>query len=81
MVRCWFEAVIAAYGSAIADGMRHHHHDLPIIVAGKGGGSLRTGRYIATPNETPLNNLLVSMSERVGAPIKELGDSTGTLDL
>ena len=69
------------YGSGIADGMRHHHHDLPIVVAGKGGGSLNTGRYIATPNETPLNNLLLSMSERVGADLKELGDSTGALKL
>lgn len=69
------------YGSGIADANRHHHHDLPIVVAGKGGGSLNTGRFIATPKETPLNNLLLAMSERVGAPLKELGDSTGALNL
>lgn len=69
------------YGSAISDGMRHRHDDLPIVVAGKGGGSLKTGRHLELPNETPLNNLFLSMSERAGAPIKEHGDSTGPLDL
>ncbi len=69
------------YGSAISDGMRHSHHDLPILVAGKGGGTIKSGRVLHYPKETPLNNLFLSMAERVGANIKELGDSTGPLDI
>ena len=69
------------YGSAISDGNRHNHDDLPILVAGKGGGSIRTGRAVEYETETPLNNLFLSMSQRVGAPLKELGNSTGALDL
>ncbi len=67
------------YGSAIADGNRHSHHDLPIVLAGKGGGQLESGHLRHYPSDTPLNNLFVSMCHMAGAPVKELGDSTGPL--
>jgi hypothetical protein len=69
-----------AYGSAIADGNRHDHGDLPILLAGRGGGTIQPGRHIRYPRETPLNNLWLAMLERFGAPAKQLGDSTGVLD-
>ena len=67
------------YGSGISDGDRHNHDDLPILVAGKGGGTIKGGRHLAYPKNTPLNNLYLSMLDRVGLPTKALGDSTGAL--
>ena len=67
------------YGSGIGDGNRHNHDDLPILVAGKGGGPLRTGRHIRYSSETPLTNLYVAMLDLMGAPAKSFGDSTGPL--
>jgi hypothetical protein len=67
------------YGSAISDGNRHNHDDLPIVVAGRGGGALATGRHLRFPKETPLNNLWLSLLDRVGAKVEALGDSTGRL--
>jgi len=67
------------YGSAIADGNRHSHHDLPILLAGKGGGTIASGRHLVYPKETPLNNLFLSMLDRMGAGVDSLGDSTGRL--
>lgn len=67
------------YGSGNSDGNRHNHDDLPILVAGKGGGSIRSGRHIRVPRETPLNNLWLSLLDRVQTPIDQLGDSTGRL--
>lgn len=67
------------YGSAISDGNRHQHHDLPIVMAGRGGGTIQTGRHLVYPKETPLNNLFLSMMHRMGTNQKELGDSNGTL--
>jgi hypothetical protein len=67
------------YGSAIADGNRHAHHDLPILLAGQGSGTIKTGRHLKLDGEVPLNNLFLSMLDRVGAPIERLGDSTGRL--
>jgi hypothetical protein len=68
-----------AYGSAIGDGNRHTHHDLPVLLAGKGGGTIRTGRHVRYERETPLNNLWLAMLERFGARTDRLGDSTGVL--
>ena len=66
------------YGSGISDGNRHNHDDLPVLLAGKGGGTLKPGRHIKYSPQ-PLNNLYLSMLDRVGAPIDRLGDSTGRL--
>jgi hypothetical protein len=69
-----------SYGSAIGDGNRHNHDNLPILLVGKGGGSLRSGRHIRFRRETPLNNLWLAMLDRMGAPTQQLGDSTGILE-
>lgn len=69
------------YGSAISDANRHSHHDLPIVLAGKGGGKISTGQAVQYEDETPLNNLFLTMSEAMGANLKEIGDSTGPLSL
>jgi hypothetical protein len=70
---------MVVYGAGISDGNRHNHDNLPILLAGRAGGSLKTGRHISYPNETPMNNLFLSMLDRVGVPIESLGDSTGKL--
>lgn len=69
-----------AYGSGNSDGNRHSHDNLPILVAGKGGGSLKTGRHLRFPKETPVNNLWLSLLDRMGARLEQLGDSTGHLE-
>ncbi|MCL6503655.1 MAG: DUF1552 domain-containing protein [Pirellulales bacterium] len=68
------------YGSGIGDGNAHNHDNLPILVAGRGCGTLSPGRHVRYPRETPLNNLWLSMLDRVGAGTDRLGDSTGRLE-
>ena len=67
------------YGSGIGDGNRHNHDDLPVLLAGKGGGTIRSGRHVKYASRTPLNNLYASMLDRMGAGTPSLGDSTGLL--
>jgi hypothetical protein len=67
------------YGSGLSDGNRHDHHNLPIVLAGRGGGTLRSGRHVRVDRETPLNNLFLSLLDRAGAKVDKLGDSTGRL--
>jgi hypothetical protein len=67
------------YGGGLADGDRHDHGNLPLIMAGRGGGSILPGRHLRYAAETPMCNLLVSMLNRVGAPVASFGDSTGSL--
>jgi hypothetical protein len=72
--------VMIVYGSGIGDGNRHNHYDLPILVAGRGGGTLGTGRHLRYPRNTPLNNLYLSLLDRMDVPTERLGDSTGRLE-
>jgi hypothetical protein len=67
------------YGSGISDGNSHSHDDLPILLAGKANGSIRTGRHIRYPSETPLTNLYVALLDRMGVKVDGFGDSTGRL--
>jgi hypothetical protein len=71
---------LIVYGSSISDGNLHTHHDLPIVLAGGGAGQVKGNRHIIFPKDTPLNNLLLSMLEKAGAPVEKFGDSTGKLD-
>ncbi len=67
------------YGSGISDGNRHNHNELPVLLAGKGGGTLKTGRHVRYPKDTPMTNLFLTMLDRVGASVDAIGDSTGRL--
>ncbi len=68
-----------AYGSGNSDGNAHNHDNLPILLAGKGGGTIASGRHIRYQNETPLANLWLSLLERMDVRVPYLGDSTGAL--
>ena len=67
------------FGSGLGDGNRHNHDNLPILLAGR-GGSLKSGRHVRYPFNTPLTNLYRSMLSRAGATTDKYSDSTGPLD-
>jgi hypothetical protein len=68
------------YGSGNADGNRHTHSNLPMILAGGGGGRLTPGRYVRHGSK-PASNLFLGMADRIGVRgLERFGDSTGQLD-
>ena len=67
------------FGHGIKCGNRHLEHNLPIALAGRGKGTLRPGRRVRFPEETPLCNLYLAMLHRMGIEEKSFGDSTGPL--
>jgi len=69
------------YGGGISDGDQHSHMDLPLILAGGGAGTLQGGRHLKYEGETPMTNLLVSMLDKAGVQIDEMGDSTERLPM
>ena len=67
------------YGSGNADGNRHTHENLPVLLAGGGGGLLRPGRYVQHGGQ-PMTNLFLSLADQVGVTeLERFGDSTGRL--
>jgi hypothetical protein len=68
------------YGCAIGDGNRHNHDELPVVLAGRGGGTLRAGRHVKLAEPTPMTNLYMAILRRAGVKVERVGDSTGELD-
>ena len=66
-------------GSGLGDGNRHRHDELPIVLAGGASGTVKNGRHIRLKDETPLNNLFLSMFQRTGVKADSFGDSKGLL--
>ena len=66
------------YCGGLSDGNRHAHDNLPVIIAGRGGGRLQAGRYVKV-DPTPMSNLHLALLDRMGASVPRLGDSTGIL--
>lgn len=74
------DSSMIVYGGGISDGNKHEHENLPILLAGRGGGSIAPGRHVAYPKNTPLANLYVAMLQRAGVRgVERFGDSTGAL--
>jgi hypothetical protein len=67
------------FGAGMRDGNSHNPHNLPLVLGGRGGGTLKTGRHLVYPKNTPLCNLYRSMLSRAGSPVDKFGDSTGEL--
>lgn len=76
---CLLDSCMIAYGSGLKNGSSHSVDDLPIVLAGRGGG-LNPGRHIRFRGDPPLCNLWVSLLDRMGVPVDQLGDSTGRLE-
>jgi hypothetical protein len=69
------------YGSGISDGNHHLHDDLPTLLIGRGGDSLKPGRRITFRKETPMANLQLSLMDRMGVHVDHFGDASGRIAL
>jgi hypothetical protein len=70
------------YGSCLSNSNIHNHNPLPTLVAGGGAGTLKGGRHLKYPENTPMANLLLSVLNKVGVSTDKVGDSTsGLVDL
>jgi hypothetical protein len=67
------------FGAGLRDGDSHNPHNLPIVVAGRGGGRLASGQHLVYSKDSPLSNLYVAMLDAFGTPVERFADSTGPL--
>jgi len=73
--------IVIVFGSSLSDGNEHSHHDLPVLLAGGATGVIKGGRHIKYPKDTPMPNLYLTLLDKLGIPVDNLGDSTGKLEL
>ena len=69
------------YGSGLGDGNRHNHDDLPVLLAGEGGGRVSGRGHVRLGEETPMANLYLAMMHAVGREDERFADSSGLLAL
>jgi Protein of unknown function (DUF1552) len=72
---------LVMYGSGMGNGDKHDQSLIPIMLAGSAGGRLKGGRHIATPDPTPLANLIAGLGEVTGLEIGEIENATGVVEL
>jgi hypothetical protein len=73
------DRVMVMYGSGIGDGNVHSCHNLPLLVLGTGNGQMKGDRHMAYAMDTPAMNLGVTLLDKAGARVEQVGDSTGRL--
>ena len=71
--------IAVVYGAGMSDSNAHSPNDLPIVLAGGGAGSRKGGRYLRYAPDTPLENLHVTLLQKMGLPAERFGASTGVL--
>jgi hypothetical protein len=70
---------LVLYGSGMSDGNSHNHDPLPLVLAGRAGGSLEGDRHLVQAEHTPMSNLLAAVLGKLGCPEVQFGDSTAPL--
>ena len=69
------DSSMIVYGSSIADGHEHSEKDLPILLAGGGGGTIRSGRYLKFRRPTSMSDLHLGLLQRMGVPLERFAES------
>jgi hypothetical protein len=72
---------VILWGGGLRDPDRHQHDDLPVILAGHGGGKLHPGVHRVAGHKVPMSNLFVRLTEEMGTPMPSFGDSSGRLEM
>jgi hypothetical protein len=68
------------FGSGMGNPDAHDHANLPILVAGGGGGTAKGGRHVKYKEATPLANLHLTLLDKVGVRLDSFADSRGRID-
>jgi hypothetical protein len=74
-----FENSLLTYGAGLGDGATHQFFDLPMIVAGKGQGQIKQGRFIKCKSGTLNSNLWLTLANLMGLEIDSFADSNAVI--
>ena len=73
--------VTILYGAGISNSNRHSGDNLPLLLAGGGGGRINGGRHLKYTDAPPMANLLVTLMDKMDVPVERIGGSTGPLPI
>jgi hypothetical protein len=70
---------LVTYGAGLGDGATHQYYDLPLVVAGKGQGQVKQGRFVQCKSGTLNANMWLSLAKLMGVEMENFADSTGVI--
>ncbi len=70
---------LVMYGSPMGDSHVHEHKKIPVFLVGHAGGTIKGNMHLKAASGTPMANLLLTMMNRLGVNIDQIGDSNGML--
>jgi hypothetical protein len=73
------DQMVLIYGCGMSDSNSHSPENVPVVVLGGAAGSLKGGRHMKYPSDTPLANLMLTLIDKMGVPLEKLGNSTGKM--
>ena len=68
------------YGAGISNSNEHSGVNLPLLLMGGGAGTLKGGRHLQYSDKPTNANLLVTLMDKMGVPVEQLGASTGKME-
>ena len=69
------------YGSNLADGDKHADRNLPLILAGGGGGQIRQGRQVGGREHTSVSKLHLTLLQNLGVPQERFAETRTSVSL
>ena len=69
------------YGSNLADGDKHADRNLPLILAGGGGGQIRQGRQVGGREHTSVSKLHLALLQNLGVPQERFAETRTSVSL
>ncbi|MCP4098321.1 MAG: DUF1552 domain-containing protein [Planctomycetaceae bacterium] len=69
------------YGSSLSDGHAHGERDLPLIIAGGGGGAFKGGQHLKCRRPTSMSKLHLTLMETMGVKLSEFGGEQSPLEI
>jgi hypothetical protein len=76
------DSALVFFSSEIEDGDAHRHTNMPVLLAGRGGGSVQPGRHLRWSSEQRLADLFLTVLQAFGIPRASFGmDGTAPLSL
>ena len=71
--------VMIIYGCGMSNGNGHIPVNVPILLAGGGSGQIKGGRHLRFAEDTPLENLHLTLMDKLGVHVEKISDSTERL--
>lgn len=72
---------MVVYGSSLSDGHAHSAENLPILLAGRGAGTIESGRHLKFQGQTSMSKLHLAVLQRAGVKATSFGGEIEPMEL